>query len=55
MKIFCHQDVSNFLSTVQEDNVENNVPRESYISASSSMVPGGNFFVEEKTIFPEAL
>lgn len=55
MKIFCHQDASNFLSTVKEDNVENNVPRESFISSSTSMVPGGNFFVEEKTIFHGAL
>ncbi|XP_042433163.1 uncharacterized protein LOC122019733 isoform X1 [Zingiber officinale] len=36
-----NQDVSN-LSTVQEDIVENNVPRESFISASTSMVPGGD-------------
>ncbi|XP_042373530.1 protein KAKU4-like isoform X1 [Zingiber officinale] len=37
-----NKEVSNPLLTVQQDIVENDVPRESFISASTSIIPGGD-------------
>lgn len=45
-EIFCYQDVVEPLLTEQEYIVDSDIPRGSFVPASTSVVHGGNFAVK---------